>query len=234
MLEVKDIYFSYGSMPVLRGVSLEVKRGSVTALIGPNGAGKTTLMLNIAGWYKPSYGEIMFEGRKINGLPPHHIAKLGIVLVPEGRKLYPNMTVLENLLAVSHFYSSKAEFLENLNKIWKIFPVLKERQKQLARTLSGGEQQMLAIARALMSKPRLLLLDEPSIGLMPILVSKLFKIIKELNNEGLTILITEQNVIQTLKIAHYVYILENGVIAHEGRPDELLNNEKIRKIYLGI
>jgi branched-chain amino acid transport system ATP-binding protein len=235
MLEVRNLYFSYGPMVVLKGVSLKVEKGSIVAVIGPNGAGKTTLMYNIIGWYKPIRGDILIENTRINDLPAHQIVKkYGITLVPEGRKLFPNLTVLENLMTVSHFFKSKEEFLEDLSKIWEIFSRLKERQKQLACTLSGGEQQMLAIARALMSKPKILLLDEPSLGLMPTLVTNLFKIIKKLNDEGLTILIAEQNVVKTLEIADYAYVLENGRVVYEEKPEILLKNDVIRKTYIGL
>jgi branched-chain amino acid transport system ATP-binding protein len=217
----------------LKGVSLKVKEGEVACLLGANGAGKSTTLLTICGINKPTKGGITFFSRTINGLLPHKIVEEGISLVPEGRRVFPRLTVYENLQMGAFVRSDKMGIEEDMEGIYKNFPILKERNKQLAGTLSGGEQQMLAIARALMSRPRLLLLDEPSLGLAPIMVEKIFKIIKEINKNGTTILLVEQNAALALEIADYGYVMETGRIVMEDKAEKLLKNKKIKEVYLG-
>jgi len=232
MLKINKINVSYGKLQVLWDVSFEVNKGDITAIIGPNGAGKTTILKTIAGLLKPLSGSITFMNEKIDGISPNKIVKRGISLVMEGRKLFPKMTVLENLEMGA--YTKWDERFDMLEKIFQIFPILKERKNQLAGTLSGGEQQMLAIARALMSRPKLLMLDEPSLGLAPKLVLQIFDLVKEINDNGVTILLVEQNVKHALELASRAYVLENGRIVLEGKGNELLENEHVKKAYLGI
>jgi branched-chain amino acid transport system ATP-binding protein len=252
MLELKDVHTYYGPIEALKGIHIEVKYGEIVCLIGNNGAGKSTTLMTISGIMKPLSGDIMFEGKSIKGISPHSIVKMGISQVPEGRRIFPKLTVNENLemgaysvvsdqLSVFKKLTTKnrqqttqnKELATQLEKVFELFPVLKERHKQLGGTLSGGEQQMLAIGRALMSNPKLLLLDEPSLGLAPIIVSKIFKTINEINKEGVTVLLVEQNARAALKLSHRGYVLENGRIALEGKGEELLNNEQVRRAYLG-
>lgn len=238
MLKLNNIYTSYGPIKALRGIDIEVKKGEIVSLIGSNGAGKTTTLMTISGVLKPAKGEIYFNNKKISGLNPHQIVSLGIGHVPEGRRIFPWLTVRENLEMGAYSKSSGfvfrgSSFLEQINRVYNVFPVLKEREKQLAGTLSGGEQQMLAMGRALMSEPQLLLLDEPSLGLSPIMVSKIFKIIKEINEDGVTILLVEQNAQAALSLSERSYVLENGKIKITGRGNDLLNNEEIKRAYLG-
>lgn len=235
MLKLESIHTFYGPIEALRGINIEVKQGEIVCLIGSNGAGKSTALMTISGILKPLSGDILFEGKSIKGISPHKIVEMGISQVPEGRRIFPILTVKENLElgAYTKLKVKSSKFKVQLDKIYKLFPVLKERQNQLGGTLSGGEQQMLAIGRSLMSNPKLLLLDEPSLGLAPILVSKIFKTIKEINREGVTVLLVEQNALAALKLSDRGYVLENGRIALEGRGEELLNNEQVRKAYLG-
>ncbi len=233
LLKIDNIHTSYGVIEALKGVSLKVKEGEVACLLGANGAGKSTTLLTICGINKPTKGGITFFSRTINGLLPHKIVEEGISLVPEGRRVFPRLTVYENLQMGAFVRSDKMGIEEDMEGIYKNFPILKERNKQLAGTLSGGEQQMLAIARALMSRPRLLLLDEPSLGLAPIMVEKIFKIIKEINKNGTTILLVEQNAALALEIADYGYVMETGRIVMEDKAEKLLKNKKIKEVYLG-
>ncbi len=233
MLGIKNLDVKYGDVQVLWDVSLRVDENEFVAIIGANGAGKSTLLKTIAGLIGPSDGEILFLGEKLNGLPPHRIVRRGVSLIPERRELFGNLTVYENLL-MGGYTVSKNEIEDRAEWIYNYFPILRERRNQLARTLSGGEQQMLAIARGLMSKPKLLMLDEPSLGLAPKISSELFRLIEKLNSEGITILLVEQNVKKTLKIATRAYVLENGRMIMEGESEDLLRNENIRKAYLGI
>lgn len=238
MLRLNNIHTSYGPIEALKGIDIEVKKGEIVSLIGSNGAGKTTTLMTISGVLKPGKGEIYLNGKKISGLKPHQIVSLGIGHVPEGRRIFPWLTVRENLEMGAYSRSSGlvfrgASFLKQINRVYDMFPVLKERERQLAGTLSGGEQQMLAIGRALMSEPQLLLLDEPSLGLSPIMVSKIFKIIKEINEGGVTILLVEQNAQAALSLSERSYVLENGRIKITGRGKDLLDNEGIKKAYLG-
>lgn len=230
MLEIRDLHISYGPIKAVRGISLSVKEGEIVSIIGANGAGKTSTLMSIAGGIKPLSGMIIFNGEDITGLPAHRVIQRGIVLVPEGRRIFPQLTVMENL-ELGAFTKKISPSL--LDELFEFFPVLKERKSQIAGTLSGGEQQMLAIARALMSEPRLIMFDEPSLGLSPIMVSKIFSIIKKINSRGVTVLLVEQNARAALKISSRAYVLENGTIRMEGRGDELLRNEELRRAYLG-
>ena len=235
MLILTNIHTFYGPIEALKGINIEVKQGEIVCLIGSNGAGKSTTLMTISGILKTSSGNIQFEGKTMNGIPPHRIVKMGISQVPEGRRIFPKLTVKENLEmgAYTKFKVQSLKFKVQLDKIYELFPVLKERHKQLGGTLSGGEQQMLAIGRALMSSPKLLLLDEPSLGLAPIIVSKIFKTIKEVNREGVTVLLVEQNARAALKLSNRGYVLENGRVAMQGKGEDLMNNEEVRKAYLG-
>jgi branched-chain amino acid transport system ATP-binding protein len=233
MLEVNGINVFYGKFQALWGTSLTVKKGEIVALIGPNGAGKTTTLKTISGLIKPSEGAIMFNNTRIDKLPPHQIAKLGIGLVPEGRQLFEKLTVHENLL-MGAYLKSKGEVRDTLEFVFQLFPRLKERRNQLAGTLSGGEQQMLAVARALMLRPSLLMIDEMSLGLMPKLVSQLFKVVERIRDEGVSILIVEQHVESVLKMSDRGYLMEQGRIVLEGTGDEMLKSDYIKKVYLGV
>ena len=234
MLEVCDVTTPYGMTQALWDVCIEVNESEIVALIGSNGAGKTALLNAISGLISPVSGTVEFLGKRIDGLPPHTIVELGISHVPEGGKVFPDMTVYENLEMGAypiHAWNQKEQTLE---QVYHVFPLLKDRSGQLARTLSGGERQMLAIGRGLMSKPRLCLLDEPSYGLAPRLVLEIFRIIKELRDQGITVLLIEQNVRHTLETADRAYVLENGRICLEGACDELLQSDFVRKAYLGL
>ncbi|RAT95914.1 ABC transporter ATP-binding protein [Brevibacillus sp. Leaf182] len=233
MLNIQNLTTSYGQIKAIRGITLEVPEGKIVSLIGANGAGKTTTMRTIAGQLKPEAGTITFCGKRIDGSRPHQIVKAGLALVPEGRAILGKMTVLENL-EMGAFQRNDAQGIkDDMEKMMAWFPILKERLSQLGGTMSGGQQQMLAIARALMSRPKLLLLDEPSMGLAPIVVADIFKVIKEINAEGTTVLIVEQNVKQALKIADYGYVLEAGQIVLDGTGVALLNDERVKEAYLG-
>ncbi|CEK14130.1 ABC transporter ATP-binding protein [Chthonomonas calidirosea] len=234
MLTVSNLSVYYGAVRALDGVSLEVMPGEIVAMIGANGAGKSTTMRSISGLVKPRSGEITFLGKAIHRLAPHEIVQLGISHAPEGRRVFAEMTVMENLRLGAYVREhSKASVREDLERMFTIFPRLKERQTQLAGTLSGGEQQMLAIARALMARPQLLLLDEPSLGLAPNLVQTIFRVIQEINASGVTILLVEQNANQALRIAHRGYVIETGRIVLEDKAANLLNNPLVRSAYLG-
>ncbi|MBI5056606.1 MAG: ABC transporter ATP-binding protein [Nitrospirae bacterium] len=250
MLKLESVHTSYGRIEAIKGINLEISRGEIVSLIGSNGAGKSTTLMTISRILSPSKGKIFFEGNEIHNLPPHEIVSRGISQVPEGRRIFPKLTVRENL-EMGAFLEDRRQKSEvrsrgdsriaptgtgiknQLEYIFSLFPVLKERQKQFGGTLSGGEQQMLAIGRALMSRPKLLLLDEPSLGLAPIIVSKIFKTIKELNAEGLTILLVEQNAKAALRLAHRGYVIESGRVVKEGKGKELLDDPDIKKAYLG-
>jgi len=232
MLKVDNINVSYGALQVVWGVSFEVRKGEIISLIGPNGAGKSTILKTIAGLLKPMSGSITFMDERIDRLPVHEVIKRGISLVMEGRRLFPEMTVLENLEMGAYTCWDKRQ--DTLEWIFQIFPILKERRNQKAKTMSGGEQQMLAIARALMSRPKLLMLDEPSLGLAPRIVFHIFDILRTLNEEGISILLVEQNVKHALELANRGYVIENGRIVLQGEGKELLRNEHVKKAYLGI
>lgn len=234
LLEVKDLSVYFGNIRALHGISFGVADGEIVTLIGANGAGKTTTLRTISALVRPASGEIIFRGTPITGLKPHRIVSMGISHVPEGRKIIGNLTVLENLLMGAYTRRDKAEIQESLEEVFQRFPRLKERAKQLAGTLSGGEQQMLAIGRALMARPVLLLLDEPSMGLSPILVEEIFDIISTINRQGTTVLLVEQNAYMALQIAHRGYVLENGRIVLEGSSRELREDERVKAAYLGM
>lgn len=233
MLLLKDIHTFYGHIEAIKGINLAVNKGEIVCLIGSNGAGKSTTLMTISGILRPKSGSIIFEGEEIHKMPPYKIVTKGISQVPEGRRIFPKLSVRENLEMGAYLEVKGQEGKGQIEYVFNLFPVLKERQKQLGGTLSGGEQQMLAIGRALMSKPKLLLLDEPSLGLAPLFVGKIFKTIKELNNEGLTILLVEQNAKAGLKLAYRGYVLESGKVIKEGKGLELLNDPDIKKAYLG-
>lgn len=234
MLRVEDVSAGYGDLCVLWDVSLDVRKGGITALIGSNGAGKTTTLNTIAGLVSPSKGRILFEDNDITGYPPELRVEEGISLVPEGRKLWPTMSVMDNLICGAYSRKARGKLQDTLEMVFGLFPVLKERRKQSAGSLSGGEQQMLAVARGLVSRPKLLMLDEPSLGLMPTMVAKIFDMVKELRETGLTIFVVEQNVQQILEIADDAYVLQNGRIPLRGPGKELLSNEHVKKAYLGL
>ena len=233
LLDVQDVVTAYGKIEALKGVSLAVEQGSITCLLGPNGAGKTTLMMTIAGILKPRRGRIAFDGADIAGRAPHAIVSRGIALVPENRLVFPSMSVLENLHAGAYQRGDKQAIAEDIERMFARFPRLKERSAQLAGTLSGGEQQMLAVARALMSRPKLLLMDEPSLGLAPLVVEEIFRIVADLHRDGATILLVEQNAHMALKVAHHFYLIEQGRISFSGTPGALAEDEVIRRAYLG-
>lgn len=232
MLEVKNLKVHYGVIQAIKGISFEVNEGEVIALIGANGAGKTTTLQTITGMLKPSEGEILFEGQDIVKVPGHKIVSMGMAHVPEGRRVFAELSVYENLKLGAYTRKDKNEIAESLAKVYKSFPRLEERKNQLAGTLSGGEQQMLAMGRALMSHPRMIVMDEPSMGLSPIYVNEIFDIIQKINGDGTTVLLVEQNAKKALSIANQAYVLETGNIALSGDAGELMNNDQVKKAYL--
>ena len=234
MLVLRDVTAGYGAFTALWEVSLRVDVGEAVAVVGPNGAGKTTLLRVISGVIPPRAGEIAFEGRSVAGEPAHEIVAHGIAHVPEGRRIFPGLTVADNLKMGAFLRTARVRFAESLARVFTLFPVLAERQKQRAGSLSGGEQQMLAVGRALMSGPKLILLDEPSMGLAPVMVLRLFDLIRRVREEGYTILVVEQNVRQVLKLVDRAYLLEVGRIKMEGRADELSEQDFVRKAYVGL
>ena len=233
LLEIKDLVTAYGRIEALRGVSLQVEQGSITCLLGPNGAGKTTLMMTTAGILRPRSGSIRFGGNEIAGAAPHAIVERGIALVPENRLVFPHMTVLENLQAGAYQRNDRDGIAADIERMFVRFPRLKERAAQEGGTLSGGEQQMLSVARALMSRPKLMLMDEPSLGLAPLVVEEMFGIIAELHRDGTTIFLVEQNAHMALKVAHHFYLIEQGRITFSGDPGSLAEDEVIHRAYLG-
>ncbi|MFO7295971.1 MAG: ABC transporter ATP-binding protein [Clostridia bacterium] len=233
MFEIKDLHVHYGVIHVLKGVSLTVNDGEIVTLIGANGAGKTTTLRTISGLKKPTSGQIVLDGVDITNTSAQERVKMGISHVPEGRHVFPSMTVLENLELGAYLRKDKEGIAKDLKRVYDLFPVLADRRKQLAGTLSGGEQQMLAIGRALMSRPKILLLDEPSMGLAPLLVQEIFSIIKDVNSNGTTVLLVEQNARMALQIAHRAYVIETGRIVLSGTGAELMESEDIKKAYLG-
>ena len=234
MLSIEKLNFSYGDLKVLWGIDIEVKEGEIVTVVGANGAGKSTTLKNISRLVKPTSGSLTFNGEDLTRLEPHDVVEKGIIQVPEGRKIFPEMTVLENLRMGSFIKSARKDRESNVERVLDLFPRLRERQKQLGGTMSGGEQQMLAIARGLMANPKLLLLDEPSLGLSPLLVKFIFEIIQEINRQGVTVLLVEQNVYQSLRIAHRAYVLETGRVVLTGTGEALLNDEHVRKAFLGM
>ncbi len=234
LLVLENVHTYYGNVHALKGISLTVEEGEIVTLIGANGAGKTTTLKTISGLVKPREGRVIFDGQELNRVPAHKIVYMGISHAPEGRKVFPTLTVEENLLLGAYSLGNNRKAIEaNMERVFALFPRLAERKRQLAGTLSGGEQQMLAIGRALMSRPRLLLLDEPSLGLAPMLVRAIFETIKEINQQGVTILLVEQNARAALKLAHRAYVLETGRIVLSGPSHELMQDERVRKAYLG-
>jgi branched-chain amino acid transport system ATP-binding protein len=233
MLAVENIHVYYGNIAAVKGISLEVKKGEIVTLIGSNGAGKSTTMRAISGLVSPRRGTIMFEGRKISGMPGHQVTALGISQSPEGRRIFGRMTVDENLDLGAFLRNDKDGILEDRDKVYDLFPRLKERVHQKAGTLSGGEQQMLAVARALMGRPRLLMLDEPSMGLAPLLVELIFNTIRQIREQGMTILLVEQNALAALDVADRAYVLESGIIKQTGKAADLAASDEVRKAYLG-
>lgn len=233
MLEVKDLEVSYGAIRAVKGISFTVEKGEIVTLIGANGAGKSTTLRTISGLLRPQRGQILYQGQDITNLPPHRIVELGINHVPEGRGIFTNLTVWENLMLATYTRKDRSRLNEDFEQVFTIFPRLKERSKQSAGTLSGGEQQMLAVARALMTKGEVMLLDEPSMGLAPVLVDEIFRILRDINKQGKTILLVEQNAYRALEIAHRGYVFETGNIVYSGTASELRNNEAVKKAYLG-
>ena len=233
MLEIKDLEVYYGVIQAIKGISFEVNKGEVIALIGANGAGKTTILHTITGLLSPKKGSVIYEGTDITKIPAHKIVSLGMAHVPEGRRVFADLSVYENLKMGAYTRKDKNEVEETLEKVYERFPRLKERKNQMAGTLSGGEQQMLAMGRALMSKTKIILMDEPSMGLSPILVNEIFDIIQEVSKSGTTVLLVEQNAKKALSIADRAYVLETGKIVLDGKAEDLLNDDSIKKAYLG-
>lgn len=234
LLTVKNLNAGYGDIKVIKNLSLEVNEGEVVSIVGANGAGKTTLLKTISGIITPDSGEISIGDQRIDKMPTHQITDLGIIHVPEGRRIFPFFTVYENLLVGSSLPRTIKARKENLEHVFELLPRLAERKTQIGKTLSGGEQQMLAIGRALMGMPRILMLDEPSLGLSPILVSTVFEIISKISSEGITVMLVEQNVKQALKLSQRAYVLQNGMVSLEGTAEEVINNPQVKKAYLGL
>jgi branched-chain amino acid transport system ATP-binding protein len=233
MLDIREVEAHYGDVQALWGVSLQIRRGEIVALIGANGAGKTTLMRTIAGLHRPSAGGVFLDGAPLHTLPPHRVVERGVVLVPEGRHIFTGMRVLENLEMGAYAPSARRQRQATLRRVYEIFPILAERRNSLAANLSGGQQQMLAIGRALMGLPRLLLLDEPSLGLAPIVVQEIFGIIRDINGQGVTVVLVEQNARAALRLASRAYVMEQGRVAGEGSGSEMMTDEGVRRAYLG-
>ena len=233
-LQIRDVWGGYGDVTVLKGVTMEVQPAMVVALVGANGAGKSTLLRTISGLLRPTKGEIVLDGERIDHAPPHHVVELGFIQVPEGKQLFPQMTVEENLLVGSTCRRGRGARAESLEEVYGLFPDLADRRKQEAGSLSGGEQQMVAVGRALMAKPKLLAMDEPSLGLAPVVVDRLFEVLQTIRKIGLTLLIIEQNVQQVLEMADRGYVMENGQIVLTGSGQELLRNEHLQAHYLGV
>jgi branched-chain amino acid transport system ATP-binding protein len=233
MLKLEDVHAGYGAIEVLKGVSIHVDEGEIVSLIGANGAGKTTTLMTICGVLRPRAGRVEFRGQDLALLPAHGIVRLGIAQSPEGRKIFPRLTVLENLEMGAFTRTDAAEVKRDMERMFERFPILAERREQAGGTLSGGEQQMLAVARALMTRPKLLLLDEPSLGLAPLIVKKIFDVIAELNQQGVTVLLVEQNARAALKLAHRGYVLETGIITMQDSASALLQDERVQSAYLG-
>ncbi len=233
LLEIRDVHVHYHKVAALKGIDMDVAEGSIVTIIGANGAGKSTTLRSISGLVPLSQGEIAFSGKRIDGLPPERVVALGIAHVPEGRRVFPDLTVEENLRTGAFLRSDSAEIAKDLDEVFLHFPRLKERRKQWARSLSGGEQQMLAIGRALMSRPKLLILDEPSMGLSPVMVQEIARIVRDIAERGVTVVLVEQNAELALKLARFAYVLETGRVALEGPAHELHDNEHVRRAYLG-
>ena len=233
MLTIKDLHVSYGGIKALRGIDIEVPDGKIVTLIGANGAGKSTLLRTITGLVKAESGSIKFDGKELVSLPINKICSEGIALCPEGRRVFTDLSVQENLRVGAYLRKDKAEIQKDMERVYELFPRLKERSWQFAGTLSGGEQQMLAVGRALMSKPKIIMLDEPSLGLAPLVVQQIFEIIREINRQGVTVLLIEQNANMALKVADIAYVIETGAIVLKGSGKELLENDTVKEAYLG-
>jgi branched-chain amino acid transport system ATP-binding protein len=233
LLSLQNVHAGYGAIEVLKGISLEVREGEIVAIIGANGAGKSTTLMCISGINRVRSGSIQFAGQEIHGMPPHEIVRLGLSQSPEGRKIFPRLTVLENLEMGAVTRRDSAEVRKDLDRMFGMFPILAQRSKQSGGTLSGGEQQMLAVARALMSRPKLLLLDEPSLGLAPLVVAKIFDVTRQLNQDGMAVLLVEQNARMALKLAHRGYVMETGSITMAGPASDLLGDQRVKDAYLG-
>ena len=234
LLRIRDLHVSYGKVKVIKDLSLELEKGEIVAVIGSNGAGKSTFLKTISGFLSPTQGEIWFDDKKIGSSVTQNLVKAGIVHILEGKKVFPQMTTLENLKMGAFLRKDRGEIMNDLDRVFQHFPVLKERQKQQAGCLSGGEQQMVALGRALMGRPKLLLLDEPSLGLSPIMAQEMANIVVDINREGVSIILVEQNARLALSHSHKGYVMEMGKIVLQGTPDELLDNEDVRKAYLGV
>jgi branched-chain amino acid transport system ATP-binding protein len=234
LLELNNLHVAYGDATALWDANLRIDAGQIVSVVGPNGAGKSTLVNALAGILRPSRGQIRIDGQDIARVPGHQVCDHGIAIVPEGRRLFTHMSVLENLELGSYRASARAARAEGIEEVFSLFPILKERRHQISGSMSGGQQQMVAIGRALMARPRLLLMDEPSLGLSPAIVNDMFEIIRMINQRGVAILLVEQNIHKALEVAHYAYVIEQGRIVTAGQPDELLNNPRIREAYLGI
>ena len=234
LLEISKLSFSYGDLRVLWDIDLEVREGEIATVVGANGAGKSTVLKNVSRLVRPGSGALRFRGQDLTQLQPHQVVDLGIVHVPEGRRIFPEMTVLENLTMGAYVKSARGDIARNLERAFSLFPRLEQRRRQLGGTMSGGEQQMLAIARGLMSNPKLLILDEPSLGLSPLIVKQMFDIVTAINQQGTSVLLVEQNVFQSLRIAHRAYVLETGRVVLSGSGQELLGDAHVRKAYLGV
>ncbi len=234
MLKIHNLNTHYGNIHALKGIDLAVNQGEIVSLIGSNGAGKSTTLLTIAGLLKPTAGSITFKGREISNQPPHEIVKMGISLSPEGREVFPGLSVSENLTLGAFIMKDKAKIKTAFERVYELFPRLKERRNQVAGTLSGGEQQMLAIARALMAEPQLLMLDEPSLGLAPNIVAMIFELIQSINQQGTTIMLIEQNANMAMNVSHRTYVLETGKISLQGDSKELIKNQEVKRAYLGV
>ncbi|MFN8694835.1 MAG: ABC transporter ATP-binding protein [Burkholderiales bacterium] len=233
LLTLSDVKISYGGIQAVKGINISVAEGELVTLIGANGAGKTTTLKAISGMLKPYTGRITYDGKEIAGKPAHEIAQMGLALVPEGRGVFPGLTIEENLLMGAYHRRDKVAIAQDIEVAYTRFPRLKERAKQTAGTLSGGEQQMLAISRALMSRPKMLLLDEPSMGLAPIMVQKIFEVVREVAAQGMTILLIEQNAKLALQVSHRAYVMDGGLVSFEGRSADLLHDPRVREAYLG-
>jgi branched-chain amino acid transport system ATP-binding protein len=234
MLEIRKLNFAYGDLQVLWDIDLDVHQGEIVSVVGPNGAGKSTMLRNISQLITAQSGSIRFAGSELVGLAPHRVVELGVIHVPEARRIFPEMSVLENLLLGSHVRRVRVDRQKNLERVFALFPRLAERREQLGGTMSGGEQQMLAIGRGLMGNPKLMLFDEPSLGLAPLLVKSVFEIVRTINAQGTTVLLLEQNVYQSLRIAHRGYVIENGRVVLSGTGAALLNDEHVKKAFLGL
>jgi branched-chain amino acid transport system ATP-binding protein len=234
LLELRDVHVSYGDAPAIWDASLKVEAGRVVAVVGPNGAGKSTLINSIAGILRPRQGKVLINGVDITSAPGHRVCDHGIAIVPEGRRLFTEMTVQDNLELGAYRKLARASTRETMQEVFSLLPVLKERRQQIAGSMSGGQQQMVAIGRALMARPRLLLMDEPSLGLSPLIVGEMFKIIRRINERGVAVMLVEQNIHQALEVAHHAYVIEQGRIVSSGDPASLLNDPKIKEAYLGV